>query len=217
MKVFLALSIALLTVGCVATADVPKPPSLAEELTQLDAKFARDTGNFDRIRWRVFFRKHRTPPRRQSLRPLWYAHTTRYLEQISPLYNFRIVRKGKAIPQRVKREIGNGLLGYPFESSITVEGIRFDKGKGTMTLAVDKANGKDVSPPIPIWVNNIHNPGLPKGKRCIFKGIETGQWIGGIPYQAIWQFQHEFHITKVIIPEDLKLRTESQQLREIVK
>ena len=122
---------------------------------------------------------------------------------------------GDELPQAVfqrEREIGTGRLGLPFESPIMIEGIREERGKvGTRTLAVSKINGKPPERPTRIWIDNIQRPGLPKGKRCVLKGYETGNWIGGDPQQqACWQFHHQFFVTKVLEPDDVELEKSQQ-------
>ncbi len=112
-------------------------------------------------------------------------------------------------------DIPMGKLGYPLGTYLTIEGIRMEKGKvGTQTLLVNVVNGKKLPSPIPIWIDNIKNPGLPKDTRCVFRGYESGKMIGvpnevaekeQIPQsQAVWQFFHYFTVTSVVEPKDLK-------------
>lgn len=113
------------------------------------------------------------------------------------------------------RDIPLGKLGYPLGTYLTMEGIRMEKGKvGTRTLLVDTINGKKLPSPVPIWIDNVRNPGLPKDTRCVFRGYESGKMIG-VPNEAAekeqisvpaaaWQFFRYFVVTSVVEPENLK-------------
>ncbi len=106
-----------------------------------------------------------------------------------------------------------GSLGYNIGSYLTIEGVRQEVGKvGNQTLRVDTINGHKLEQPVPIWMNGVE---LPAKERCIFKGYETGEWIGvpeevlratGKPApQAGWQFRFSFAATSVEQPKGLKI------------
>ena len=118
-------------------------------------------------------------------------------------------------PSELAGQIPMGSLGYPLGTYLIIEGIRLEKGKvGTRTLLVDTINGEKIKQPIPIWIENIKNPGLPVGERCIIRGYESGKMIGlpfevaekeNIPVpQAGWQFQRYFVVTSVVGPKGLE-------------
>ena len=104
-----------------------------------------------------------------------------------------------------------GKLGHPIGTYLKIEGVRVEKGKvGVNTLAVDKVNGKKLDQPIGVWIDNVD--ALPKGKRCVLAGYESGKWIGTPPdviknigniavAQAPWHFDRFF---LVIIAEEPK-------------
>jgi hypothetical protein len=212
MKKIVTILAAVMLAGCASAGDTAETNGLAIGLAQLDRNAEETKGKINASLFMAFFRAHRCPPSDPKLRASWYAHTTRYLNLIDPILFNRREQDGKVMFQKREREIGTGKLGLPFESAIKIEGIREERGKvGTRTLAVGKINGKPPEQPTRIWIENIQRPGLPKGKPCILKGFETGQWIGGNPHQqAGWQFQHKFFVTEVVEPEDVKLE-ESQQ------
>ena len=120
-------------------------------------------------------------------------------------------------------DIPMGKLGYQMGTYLTIEGIRMEKGKvGTRTLLVDTVNGKGLLSPIPIWIDNVKNPGLPKDTWCVFQGYESGKMIG-LPFdvaekealpvpQAVWQLFRYFVVTSVVEPKDLKSSPEVAKL-----
>ncbi len=108
-----------------------------------------------------------------------------------------------------------GRLGYPLGKYLTIEGVRAERGKvGVRTLLVDKADGREVSPPIGLWIDNTD--ALPAGTRCVLRGYESGKMIGlprevaekeNLPLpQAGWQFYRYFIATSVVEPIDLKIK-----------
>jgi len=108
-----------------------------------------------------------------------------------------------------------GRLGQRLGTYLTIEGVRMEEGKvGTQTLLVDTVNGRKLSSPVGVWVENVKHPGLPKGTRCIIRGYESGEMIGlpdavaeaeNIPPpQAMWQFRRYFIITSVVEPKSLE-------------
>ena len=198
--------------GCASAGDTAETNDLAKGLAQLDRNLEESEGRIDASLFMAFFTAHRSPPSDPSLRTSWYAHTTRYLNLIDPILFNRREQDGKVMFQRRERKIGTGKLGLPFESPVEIEGIRQERGKvGTRTLAVAKINGKPPEQPTRLWIDNIQRPGLPKGKRCVLKGFETGHWIGGDPQQqACWQFYHTFFVTEVVEPDDVKLEKSQQ-------
>lgn len=108
-----------------------------------------------------------------------------------------------------------GYMGYPLGTYLTIEGIRLEKGKvGTQTLLVDTVNGERLKQPVAIWINNVKQQGLPKEKRCIIRGFESGK-MAGIPWEVAeaenlaipqrpWQFERYFIITSVVAPKELE-------------
>ncbi|PAW84054.1 MAG: hypothetical protein B9S33_12575 [Pedosphaera sp. Tous-C6FEB] len=107
-----------------------------------------------------------------------------------------------------------GRLGFPLGTLLTIEGVRAEHGKGAArTLLVDKVGNQTLNPPVGIWMENVD---LPKAVRCLFKGYETGRWIGtppevlaatGAPVpQAEWQFYTYFLATTVEQPATLKVQ-----------
>ena len=115
-----------------------------------------------------------------------------------------------------------GRLGYPLGTYVRIEGVRAERGKvGVKTLAVERINGREVSPPIRIWIENVER--LPEGTRCVLNGYESGKMIG-LPFevaekenmpltQAVYQFYHYFMVTSVVEPEELKREWRAEQRR----
>jgi hypothetical protein len=113
--------------------------------------------------------------------------------------------------------IPTGLLGYPLGTYLTIEGVRMEKEGGmigTRTLLVDTINGRKLVKPVSIWIDNAKRPGLPKNKRCVIRGYESGKMVG-VPIAVIkaenvpvpqtgWQFSRYFIITSVVAPDSLK-------------
>ncbi len=108
-----------------------------------------------------------------------------------------------------------GRLGYPLGTYLTIEGVRMEEGKvGTRTLLVDTINGQKLTEPIGVWIDNVKDPGLPRGTRCVVRGYESGRMIGlpdavakaeNLPVpQAKWQFRKYFIMTSVIEPKTLE-------------
>lgn len=213
MKTILTIVLAVMLAGCVWAGDNAEPEDLAEGLAQLDSNVEQSKGQIDAGLFRAFFTKYRTPPADPKLRASWYAHTTRYQNGTYPMLFNRREQGEKGSYQIQERTIGIGKLGLPFETVVTIQGVREERGKvGTRTLAVTKVNGEPLEELIRIWIDNIQRPGLPAGKPCVLKGYETGTWIGGDPnQQASWQFYHKFFVTEVVSPEEVKLVIESQQ------
>ena len=105
-------------------------------------------------------------------------------------------------------------LGFPLGTFLTIEGVRSEHGKGhARTLLVDKVGNQTLNPPVGIWMENVE---LPEAVRCVFKGYETGRWIGTPPEvleatgapepQAEWQFHTYFLATSVEQPATLKVQ-----------
>jgi hypothetical protein len=108
-----------------------------------------------------------------------------------------------------------GRLGHALGTYLTIEGIRLEKGKvGTRSLQVDTVNGRRLPEPMGIWIENVKDPGLPRGTRCVIKGYESGRMIGippevaeaehVEPHQACWQLQRYFIMTSVVEPASLE-------------
>ncbi len=117
-------------------------------------------------------------------------------------------------------EIPPGKLGHPLGTYLTIEGARWDtanvKTAGPNTLLVDTVNGKKLGSPVPVHLENLQDPGLPKGERCVLRGHETGRMIG-VPDevaraehilrpQAGWQFWRTFVVTSVVSPNSVKIK-----------
>lgn len=114
-------------------------------------------------------------------------------------------------------EIPKGKLGYRLGVYLTIEGIRMERGKvGTRTLLVDTVNGKKLETPIATWIDNIKDPGIPEGEKCILRGYESGKMIG-MPEEVIkaehvsqpqagWQFFRYFIITSVVQPASVVIK-----------
>jgi len=117
-------------------------------------------------------------------------------------------------------EIPPGKLGHPLRTYLTIEGARWDtanvKTAGAKTLLVDTVNGKKLSSPVPVDLENLQDPGLPKGERCVLRGHETGRMIG-VPDevaraehilrpQAGWQFWRTFVVASVVSPNIVKIK-----------
>ena len=122
-------------------------------------------------------------------------------------------------PDRPQRDIygtlvPRGKLGYPIGTFLKIEGIRAEVGKvGVNTLSVEKVNGIMLSKPPCIWVDNVDS--LPKGKRCVLTGYESGKWIGTPPdviknlggvavSQAPWHFYRFFLVISAEEPKELR-------------
>ena len=114
-----------------------------------------------------------------------------------------------------------GKLGYPLGSYLIIEGTRPSKGKGTkQCLVVDTASGHKLPAPVPMYFRFT----LPEGVHCVFKGYETGEWIGSAPGEVLssvprdelysqspWHFQNRFVIVSVVQPADFKPPAHSDQ------
>ncbi|CAN5456161.1 hypothetical protein BH09VER1_BH09VER1_55320 [soil metagenome] len=106
------------------------------------------------------------------------------------------------------------LLSYPFGTYLKIEGTRVNEGKvGTRTLLVDTINGKKLTNPVFIWVDNTSD--LPEAGRVILQGYETGGFAGipSLPKeeaekwggsQIVFGFHHNFIPTTILAPGDLK-------------
>jgi hypothetical protein len=167
-----------------------KPPDINEAITKLEKmKPKDDRGDYD-----SFFRLYPEPPMDISLRKKWYILSSRYANLLFSQTN-------------LTREDGISVLGVPFDAPIIIEGMRAEEVKGgNRILAVDRINGEKLKKPILIWIENVKSPWLPKDKRCVLLGYETGRWIGGNDgQQFIWQFHQEFIITQVFEPATLQL------------
>ena len=129
---------------------------------------------------------------------------------IIPLALLQIVHAGF-----MKFDTETGSLGFQFGSYHTIEGTVLESVKsGTRTLSVDTIDGSLLEKPVPIWIENIANPGLPKKTRVILKGYESGEFIG-IPHltkeeheiwgasQAMFQFQCSFIPTTIVSPKEV--------------
>lgn len=90
-----------------------------------------------------------------------------------------------------------------------------ENGKvGTRTLLVDTVNERRLAKPVGVWIDNVKQPGLPKGTRCVIKGYESGEMIGVPPAvakaehiplpQAGWQFRVYFIMTSAVEPKTLE-------------
>ncbi|MBI1178313.1 hypothetical protein GC207_12830 [bacterium] len=118
-------------------------------------------------------------------------------------------------PAQLALEYPMGYLGYPVGTYVQIEGFRQENGKvGTRTLKVDTISGEKLEKTISIWIENVKHPGLPSGKRCVFRGYESARMIG-LPYgvakaensplpQAVWQLQRYFIVTTILEPTDLE-------------
>ena len=107
-----------------------------------------------------------------------------------------------------------GKLGHPIGTYMKIEGIRAERGKvGVNTLLVDNINGEKPDQPVGVWIQNIN--ALPKGKRCVLAGYESGKWIGTPPdvikrfgnvatSQAPWHFYRYFVVISAERPVELK-------------
>lgn len=107
-----------------------------------------------------------------------------------------------------------GRLGYRIGTLLTIEGTRAEKGKvGTQTLAVDTVNGFKLAKAVSVWIENVELPGE---HRCVFKGYETGGWVG-TPDEVVkdtekpteqvpFHFKFSFVVTSVLSPKNLKLQ-----------
>jgi hypothetical protein len=116
-----------------------------------------------------------------------------------------------------KAEFPMGLLGYPLGTYLTIEGQYNASEKNKLrhrgVLDVDTVNDKKLDKTIYVIIKNVDIDSLPNGTRYIFKGYETGCFIG-TPHevakatkkseQALWQFQHEFIVTSILSPDSLK-------------
>jgi len=116
------------------------------------------------------------------------------------------------------QDVPAGRLGFPLGTYLRIEGVRVDGPKyGGRTLLVDSINGKKLDTPIDVGIENVDS--LPKDKRCILRGYETGQMIGTPPAveqaakedgkvitlpQAGWKFHRYFIVISVVEPKDLK-------------
>ncbi|UCG33058.1 MAG: hypothetical protein JSU68_00205 [Phycisphaerales bacterium] len=115
--------------------------------------------------------------------------------------------------ERSAERLPAGRLGYPLGTYLRIEGVRAERGKvGVKTLAVERIDGREVSPRIRIWIENVER--LPEGTRCVLNGYESGKMIG-LPFevaekenmpltQAVYQFYRYFVVTSVVEPEALK-------------
>ncbi len=109
----------------------------------------------------------------------------------------------------------SGRLGHALGTYLTIEGARAEQGKvGTRTLTVDTVDGMRLAPAVGVRLENIKDPGLPPGVRCVVRGYESGRMIGlpeavaaaermGTP-QAGYQFSRYFIVTSVVEPESLE-------------
>lgn len=101
-----------------------------------------------------------------------------------------------------------GTLGYRLKTPLTIEGIRKAKRQGKLTHArmilVDTVNDVKLEKPIPVHIKNVNTDALEAGARCIFKGYESGNWIGCDTCQSPRQFFHYFVVSDVIQPQGLK-------------
>ncbi len=125
------------------------------------------------------------------------------------------VRRAQVDPAQLALQCPMGYLGYPVGTYVQIEGVRQEEGMvGTRTLLVDTICREKLKSPIPIWVENAKNPGLPRGKRCVLRGYESARMIGlpdevakaeNLPVpQAAWQMQRYFVITTVLEPTELE-------------
>ena len=108
-----------------------------------------------------------------------------------------------------------GRLGPPLGTYLQIEGVRLESGKvGTRTLLVDTVDGRQLVEPIGVWIENVPDPGLPAGVRCVLRGYESGEMIGipdavleaeNLPApQAAWQFRRYFVMTSAVEPGSLR-------------
>ncbi len=109
-----------------------------------------------------------------------------------------------------------GLLGYEIGTYLIIEGQYNapprNKKSHTRLLYVDKVNDRKLDKPCAIFIENEPIDNLPDGTRCIFRGYESGCWVGtpngvakatGLSSQTFWHFEHKFIVTSVIIPDSL--------------
>jgi hypothetical protein len=113
------------------------------------------------------------------------------------------------------QEVSPGRLGYALGTYLKIEGVKMAEGfkTGNRTLIVDTVDGKKLTEPIQVWVENVVS--LPESMRCILKGYETGGLIGLPPAveeaakeegksvnlpQAVWQFRRWFVVLSVVEP-----------------
>ena len=212
MKMKILTVFILLVVPFLAVAqETTNQTEIATNLAKLEAETTKPDTQTDWEQFRAFFSVYPTPPGEMASRKKWFILSTAYEHHLSPPI---IAKKEgeKTFFTKSKAQPGVGRLGIPFETVVTIEGIRIEKGKvGTRTIAVDVLNGIKVGNPIPIWIDNVEHPGLPESQSCVLKGYETGYWIGGNPnQQATWQFFHAFVVTEAVEPTTLKIKKKSQ-------
>jgi hypothetical protein len=204
MKILFVLS--LLVAMVQATTNMN---DMAASLAKLETEITKPGNQINWGQFGAFFLAYPTPPTEAALRERWFTLSTRYANQ----FDIIVMKQGRRdVYTKPAIQHGVGRLGLPFETVMTIEGVRTEKGKvGTQTLTVNIVNGIKVEKPITIWIDNVEHPGLPEAKRCVLKGYETGKWIGGDPnQQASRQFFHEFVVTEVIEPATLKIEKKSQ-------
>lgn len=112
-----------------------------------------------------------------------------------------------------------GTLGIPIGQLVLLEGTRIDGNKyGDRTMKIEKINGKAVTSPMEISINNVH---LPKNQRCVIRGYETMYMRGSPPaYEQLaklkkqppppqpqmgWQVFCEFVALEAVEPQSLKI------------
>lgn len=100
-----------------------------------------------------------------------------------------------------------GTLGYRLKTPLTIEGTCEARRPGKLTHArmilVDTVNGVKLEKPIPLHIKNVHTDALEAGTRCIFKGYESGKWIGCDTCKSPGRFFHYFVVSGIIKPESL--------------
>jgi hypothetical protein len=116
--------------------------------------------------------------------------------------------------------VPTGTLGVPLGQLVLLEGARPEGPKtGVCTLKVEKVDGKALTSPVSIRVDNVD---LPKDARCVLRGYETMRMIGSPPAyeqfarlkdepppnmpQAAWQTFCSFVALEAVEPKSLEIK-----------
>ena len=119
------------------------------------------------------------------------------------------------------RDLPAGKLGYRLGTYLTIEGSRWApdlsvKVDTVRALLVDTVNGKKLDSPLTVQLDNLQDPELPLGQRCVLRGYETGRMVGVPrevaraenlrPAQVGWHFARSFVLTSVVSPDSVKAK-----------
>jgi hypothetical protein len=102
-----------------------------------------------------------------------------------------------------------GLLGYKLNETILIKGITTEKRPNkkyfSNTIQILAVNDKDLETPVQLHIKNVNTDTLEDRTICIFKGFQSGEWVGCETCTSPRQFLHYFVVTEIIAPGNIKI------------